>query len=334
MKSPADFFGVGHAEREASLRVEWSRGRQYCEPRRDCGDREASAWERAFAEPATVEIGTAGFDPDRLGVGSSPYRGDVSNASLFIPQTPTLAPELRYLFRLAGVAVAAGSFYRLQGIRTAITIGDLILDPVSGGRYLAERVVQSRFWTFQNGNVVYFVRIEHGAPRQEGGEGEGRFPRSLPSMTPELYGTDPALIYAVNAAGIAEDGIVLPYRPPSGGAPPGSDVPGFGLIRDNRFGHSDHGAREDVDLAIPGPCRVTLWASVYQTDPDPLVRPRLPAGASLAGFPEEDIFVQSVERLGGAPRFRHVSGSLVGSIAPYNTPPDSIPDVGQGGCSS
>jgi hypothetical protein len=320
-------FGVGRVDG----RGPWSRHRQYP---RICRDGEVSAWERAFAEPATTEIGTTGYDPDRVGVGSSPYRGDVSNSALFVPEAPTRAPELRYLMRGASVAVPAGSYYLLRGIRTAVTIGGLLFDPSSGGFLPIEMVVESRFWSFTNGNVAYFVMVEHGAPRQEGGEGEGRFPRSLPSMTPELYGTDPALTYAVNAAGVAEDGIVLPYRPPSGGVPPGTEVPGLGIIRDSRFGHPQHGALEDFEFAIPGPCRVTGWISIYQTDPRtrsqlPVV---LPPGATLEGFPREDVFVRNLALLGGVARYRHAAMSLIGSLAPYNTAPDSVPDFGQGGC--
>ena len=213
---------------------------------------------------STYEVSTVAFDPDRIGVGSSPYVGDVFNSLLQIPATPSPTPETRHLFLLAAYEIPACSCCRIKGIGIALLLGaDLVL--TDGTVIRLQSWVDDPFFAFPDGNVSYHLRLFEGHPRTRTYD-----PFPIPSRSNNLTTKEPALLYDPFAAHALANGI-----------PPGRPLDALGTFRDKRFDYlspSDPG----IDRVVDGPAMVALYASVKQTNP--ATRPNLPPGTNTDGL--------------------------------------------------
>jgi hypothetical protein len=280
---------------------------------------------------ARVEVSSVAQDQDRIGVGSSGYPGDIAADGIRIPTAPTIAfvngldpphvvqiaQQNRYLFRLCGFAVPPNYWCRILGIRTIITIGiDLIVDQTVGGVashsvFTIEKPVTTPFWTFQNGNVSFHLRYS---------------PWASGSIVTMPYAADRPLGGSTTYDGSTEAALLFvppstPYHAPMGGMPPGVGVGSLGTWRDpTRFPWNAQSPASDMDVDVGmGPGIVSLWASVYQTDPTTRTTyPKLGEGNLT---PEQVIVLtQSPEDafLLAYPLsfYKRVAGALIGEIIP------------------
>ncbi len=199
-----------------------------------------------------VELATESFDPDLLGVGSSPWPGDATSIGVRVPLAPTTAQTNRYLIRLAAIDIPNNHAIVIRGIWQYATLRALT---ARGGPDCLpvplELEIESPGWHFADGNISWHLRWEPNQFSEESVFDAGQQPGTSPTMN----GVDHALLYVPP---------LTPYQAPGAGIPPGTDVDYLGTIREMRY--LDRQSRE---LAIPvfGPGRVAFYASVHQTDP-------------------------------------------------------------------
>jgi hypothetical protein len=234
-----------------------------------------------------VEVKTIGYRQERAGYGSSAQPGDAYQPLLPVPSFIPTSGQ-RYLFRLCAAMVAANEEARVVSFKLTSLIGQRadvrIVDPPPGDSwtYLVEREMVSPFWSFVDGNVTYYFRS---VPI------DGRLlatPAAYPpSVNPNLHGVSPSLL------ALTYDPAAREYTSPGGGSPPGDPIGGLDTIREQPGVWSPPSPIEDY---VKGPCVITMFASVLQTDPQ--TRPYLPAaqypsGAFSQGLRPEDEFLLS-----------------------------------------
>lgn len=230
-----------------------------------------------------VEIVSASFDSDVLGVGSSPYLGDDASTGVSVPSAATTSLTNRYLIRLCGIEIPSGSTIILRGLRQYAEIGADWQGPgsgdtpnvpvVAGSRYPLNLEVVSPFWKFTDGNISWHVK-QHPNIFQLVSDAN-----QPPGRSPGLRGLDSSLLYTPPFA---------PYVAANAGIPPGVDIDGsLGTIREIRFPWDE--IDWSIETAISGPGLVVFYASVKQTDP--LVRPQIPIITDVGALRPEDRFL-------------------------------------------
>lgn len=121
-----------------------------------------------------------------------------------------------------------------------------------------ELLVTSPFWTFPDANVSRHLRVTPPGGQQSVRPILGDIPP--PGGITIWDGTEPGLLYVPP--------YLAGYVPPNDGKPPLSALGGMDTWRDNnRYPWSSHGMAADVDYTVEGPCTISLWVSVFQTDP-------------------------------------------------------------------
>lgn len=200
-----------------------------------------------------IELVSAAIDIDLLGVGSTPYLGDVAYTGIRVPTTPTADQSHRYLFRLCGVQIPGGKSIVVRGLRQLITLRAATESPADSGLFYPLEIEQvSPFWHFVDGDVSWHVKHHTNIFGQQQSDA-----LQLPGTSPGLRGLDTSLLYTPP---------IIPYVPPSAGIPPGSDVDGsLGTIREIRFEWDE--TDWTLSTTVSGPGLVVFYASVHQTNP-------------------------------------------------------------------
>jgi len=236
-----------------------------------------------------VEVKTIGYRQERAGYGSSAMLGDAYQPLLPVPDfIPTTGS--RFLFRLCAAQVAPNEEARVVSYKLTSLIGQRtdvrILPPnTDQWTYLVEREVVSPFWSFVDGNVTWYFRS---VPVD--GTQLAKDPLWPPSVDRELSGLSPALL------ALTYDPTLRLYTPPGGGGPPpGSSIAGLDTIREQPGVWTSPLPAEDF---VKGPCVITMFASVLQTDPNtrpylPLANYPNPIGGLSQGLRPEDQFLLS-----------------------------------------
>lgn len=264
-------------------------------------DIEALATAPGFlTDRCTVETSTACFNTDNEGVGSSPWN-DPAASYVEVPSTPSSSIDgLRYIVRLAAVAIPAFRCFRIRGLRQAVLIGAMFENRQTQEFYPVQIDQKSPFWHFTDGNVSWHLRIVAGpGPQSMGLQG------STPSghATDYAAGTDPSLLVRNGSA----------LRPPAAGIPPGHGIGSLGTFRDIRFPWDRQSAISSLDLEVQGPVIVAFYASIRQTNPaqrqklGPLLPQNFPTGVLLP----EDQFVLALDATNFPAIYRGVAGSIV-----------------------
>ncbi len=222
---------------------------------------------------------TAQYDPAKALVGASPFQGDLTSTGIVLPADPTIAQNRRYLCRLFGMSVAQDEYIVIHAVHQLLTIGvpyevgDPEQDPTV---YNLELPVTDPTWSFPDGNVSWHLRrINLG--------------RHVSSIYTDFAFAPPfaADREGLTAAILARVPIAAAYLPLNAGHPYGKPVGSLGTFRDIRFPWTQVTA--DLRQRVDGPCHVTMFASVYQTDPDTRVQP--PVIADGTYMRPEDRFI-------------------------------------------
>lgn len=210
-----------------------------------CGPREKCHFITGFT--------SVGFDPDLAGIGGSPCCGDQGATGVIVPAAPTTDPCNRYLIRLGGVAVPRECGLIVVGLRTAVTLRAEVSN-TDGSLSVFELEQTSPFFRFPDGNVSFHLMWKQDACGPVICD-----PDQQPATSPDLDCDDTSLLYTPPFPPGA------PYVALNGGVPPGDGVGDLGFMRDLRFpwDHPDWVLSE----IMWGPGVVTLYASVFQTDP-------------------------------------------------------------------
>jgi hypothetical protein len=258
------------------------------------------------------EISTIGIDEGLANLSADPF-GSTFPAwtGLRVPSFVNEATN-RYLFLLATRQMGPRERTRLRGWRQLITIGASV---PSGGEVPDvpsrpfEQAVVTPTWRFPDGNVSWHLVREpfYDLPAR---------PRPADTSGFAFQTSDtPALLYqsATWSAGVDPITHAPPfymlnmtsYVAPTGLPPTWEPIANLGNVHDLRAPWDAARAWDSLDVEIPERCRVSLYATVLQTDPSSPAR-----GTGLSTIPPtqpEETFLNDV---GGAIYWR-IAGSLI-----------------------
>lgn len=256
------------------------------------------------------EIVTNGPNSEVGFIGSDPYDTN-AYTGLIVPPTPSSAiGNARYLFVLARQSFGTGEQssdrlgVRLVGIRQyAELIARLPARTAplasgtgspSGSTVTFRKEIVSPLWHPQDGNISWHVMIL----------GKGIRDTRNPANTDGIIYQDslsPALLYQT----------LGPYTPPNGGRPWGTPLgASLGNIHELRYPWRATLSEMTLDIPIPVPCDVVLFASVRQNDPttNPVLADAVTTTQQFSALSPEDQFVVAYPTLA---QYGAIAGSLV-----------------------
>lgn len=257
--------------------------------------------------PGRHEIVPATLDPFVALLGSDPYNAPVATG-LLVPSTPTATfvpagaspSQYRYLMLLAREQFASGE----QGARlTGIRLYEELVATVSGvGTFRKE--IKSPLWHPPDGNVSFHVMV---IPKTAQVTRNVQNADSL--MFRDSYG--PALLFQTFAG---PQFAPTAYTPPNGGRPWGSPLADVSLsnMHDLRYRWRTGYLEQMLDIPIPLPCDIALFASVRQNDPS--TNPAasgLSANQFTALCPEDQFLTAFPGGAGVGAQYGRIAGSLV-----------------------
>lgn len=254
------------------------------------------------------EIVTAGPNAEFGFVGSDPYNTN-AYTGLVVPATPSSQIDgARYLFLLARARFGTGEQSsekcgaRLVGIRQYAELVARIparqaplaaSGPPAGATVVLRKEIQSPLWHPPDGNISWHVMVNNRVGR------DTRNPANADGFIFQTS-TSPSLLFQTAA----------PYSPPNGGRPWGTPIEAsLGNIHELRYRWRANTSEYVLDIPIPAPCDVMLFASVRQNDPalnptlaDPMITQQFQA------LSEEDKFLMAYNQFA---QYGTIAGSLV-----------------------
>lgn len=257
------------------------------------------------------EIVTAGPNPEFGYIGSDPWSTNVSTG-LVVPITPSSSiGGSRYLFLLARASFGDGEQspdnlgVRLVGIRqyaelvARIPVTDPPTAPLGAGPPIGSTVtfrkeITSPLWHPPDGDISWHVMI---LPKVQ------RDTRNPANSDGQMFqdALSPALLFQ-NAPPA--------YVPPNGGRPWGKSLAAsLGNIHELRYPWRASWSEYTLDVPIPVPCDVALFASVRQNNPS--TNPVLADGTvtpQFAALSPEDQFLVAYHQFA---QYGAVAGALV-----------------------
>lgn len=248
-------------------------------------------------------------------IGSDPYNTH-AYTGLVVPATPSSAiNNERYLFLLARASFRSGEQnpehcgVRLVGIRqyaelvARLPARESPLDSESGpptdATVTFRKEIESPLWHLPDGNISWHVMIVNVVSR------DTRNPANADGFTYQ-DARSPSLLYQTGAP----DG--TGYTAPNGGRPWGTPLAAsLGNIHELRYHWRTDVSEYALDIPIPTPCDVLLFASVRQNDPatNPTLDSNSDSGCAIFGAlsPEDQFMVAFNDVV----QYGTIAGSLV-----------------------
>jgi len=198
------------------------------------------------------EIVSAGFDPNLQLIGSDPY-STPTYTGIVVPSTPAVGSGGlgRYLIHLARAQFGSGEAgTRLVGIRMYASLMATIPGVQGGPPTFYERQIVNPLWRGPSGNISWHVMVVPKTVRNT---------RSVFNSDTHIRddSTGPALLFQTEA----------PYVPPNGGRPWGTPInSSLGNMHDLRFPWRDILTEQSLDIPVPVPSDIAIFASVRQLD--------------------------------------------------------------------
>jgi len=205
------------------------------------------------------EIVSAGPNAEFGFIGSDPYNTN-AYTGLVVPTTPTASLGGRYLLALARASFQSGERgVRLVGIRLYAELVARILPGEQGGPTTTfRREIRSPLWHPPDGAISWHVMV---LPRTQR---DVRNPATVDGIAFE-DSPSPALLYETIAGPVTAP---TAYTPPNDGRPWGTPLAAsLGNIHELRYKWRDEDSEYVLDVPLPVPCDVALFASVRQNDP-------------------------------------------------------------------
>ena len=264
---------------------------------------------RSVFNAGRYELVTVGPSPEFGFIGSDPYETNAFTG-LEVPAVPSRdIDDARYLFLLARATFSTGEQssdrcgVRLVGIRQyAELVARIPADtpPLAsqgglpaGATAVFRKEIKSPLWHPPDGNISWHVMVINRVQRDT----------RNPANTDGVIFQDalsPALLFQTLA----------PYSPPNGGRPWGTPMAAsLGNMHDLRYFWRADNSEYVLDVPVPVPCDVVLFASVRQNDPE--LNPTLADPAVTQQFvalSEEDKFLVAYSAFA---QYGRIAGALV-----------------------
>lgn len=253
------------------------------------------------------EVTTVGTNDALQGISTDPFlpNNNPSSVGLRVPSClPGVQPgqQPRYLFNLASFILGSGKVI-VRGIRQGLTIG-LNVSGWNGGDssvplVAEEFLVTTPYWSFVDGNVSWHLvkqPSEHTVTKRPNSDAAswGFRESDSPAMLYEQATFQAGKFNVVNSApNFYADGLLTYKAPyPFGATRP---IAGLGNLKDIRFPWNSNAAMVAIDELVEGPCKITLYASVLQTNPSTRAQGSYPTAANTYsnGISPETAFVRT-----------------------------------------
>lgn len=258
--------------------------------------------------PGRHEVVPASLDPYVALISSDPW-GSPVGTGLLVPSTPTgsLVPagaspsQYRYQFLLAREQFASGNTgARLTGIRQYAELMATVAGTDGAPNTVFRKEITSPLWHPPDGNISWHVMVI----------AKNRMVTRNVQNADSLKFRDafgPCLLFETFAG---PQFAPTAYAPPNGGRPWGKPLGGVSLgnMHDLRYRWRTGYLEQMLDIPVPLPCDVALFASVRQNDP--LTNPcaGILTSCQLAALGPEDQFLTS---FCGSAQYGRIAGSLV-----------------------
>ena len=279
---------------------------------------------RSVLDNGRVETVTAGPNQEFGFIGSDPYNTN-AYTGLVVPATPSSAiGNARYLFMLARQSFGTGEQdYTRQGVRLVgirqyaeliarVPAGTLPLAPITdppsgpvlGSTVVFRKEIVSPLWHPVDGSISWHVMV---LPRTQR---DTRHPSNTDGLTYQ-DSTSPTLLFQNPPAALTPVVSPGPYTPPNGGRPWGTPIgASLGNIHELRYPWRTTLSELTLDISIPVPCDVVLFASVRQNDPttNPVLSDAVTTTQQFSALSPEDQFVVAYPTFA---QYGAIAGSLV-----------------------
>lgn len=264
---------------------------------------------RSVLDEGRHEIVTAGPNAEFGFIGSDPYNTN-AYTGLVVPAAPSSSiGDARYLFLLARARFGVGEQsstkqgMRLIGIRQyaeliaripgrTVPLSDQSGPPV-GSTVVFRKEINSPLWHPPDGDISWHVMVINRVNR------DTRNPANADGFIFQ-DSTSPSLLFQIAA----------PYAPPNGGRPWGTPIEAsLGNIHELRYRWRANNSEYALDIPVPAPCDVVLFASVRQSNPalnPALLDPTLTQ--QFHALSEEDQFLVAYNQFA---QYGTIAGSLV-----------------------
>lgn len=275
--------------------------------------------------PRKFEISTLGSDEASQGLTTDPFLGTSAQTSLGLRVPAALASppggiQPRYLFCLATTNISE-DWIIVRGIRQGVTLGCNIAPGEGGPALIAEEfLVTSPFFRFTDGNISWHLVREPNERKIDG-------PPSTDTQSWRYQESgDAAMLYEsfTNSSTIPGSGAPIQYdlgltayTPPSYPSGLWQPIGGFGNFKDIRFPWHAPTNSNAINEIVEGNCKISLYASVLQTNPSTRAAGTYPAVSSIypGGISRESAFVQSFSgvqywRVFGSILFEHLEQTV------------------------
>jgi hypothetical protein len=269
----------------------------------------------------TTFVSTTGIDETLQGISTDPFgRNLPTGFGLRVPPVITasiVAPnQPRYLFLLASRTIEREKT-TIRGIRTGINLG--INRSGTANQILPyELPVTSPYWRFPDGNVSWHLVRE---------------PNDVPTLQRPLTDTaswrylrsdQPAMLYKKGSfdAGAYDPLTLAPifytvgldgYTPPDFSPSQAQPIADLGNMRSIVYPW-DPGSDNKLNIVVSGNCRISLYASVLQTNPATRLQPAALSSPISSGVSPEDAFLANFTTIGSptvGPVYWRVYGSIL-----------------------
>lgn len=263
---------------------------------------------RSVLRAGRYEIVSAGPNPEFAFIGSDPWNTN-AYTGLVVPSAPSASiGDARYLFVLARASFGTGEQSsdrlgaRLVGIRQYIELIARLpgrepplssnAGPPLESTVVFRKEIESPLWHPPDGDISWHVMVLDKGYRDQ------RNPLNADGVMFQ-DSLSPALLYQT----------LGPYTPPNGGRPWGVPIgASLGNIHELRYPWRGDDSEFVLDIPLPVPCDVVLFASVRQNDP---ARNPVLADANLTqqfeALSEEDKFLVAYPTA----QYGVIAGSLV-----------------------
>jgi hypothetical protein len=268
---------------------------------------------------------TSGLDENLQGISTDPFGQSIpSSIGLRIPpvlaagSTPDNQP--RYLF-LLDTRVIERDKTVIRGIRQGLTIG-INRSAIAGRELIYEFPVTSPWWRFPDGNVSWHL------VREPNDEVVIQHPLSDAASWRYLQSDDPAMLYktASFAPNTFNPSTLAPlyypvglvgYTPPDLSAFRASPIANLGNLKGIVYPWQPE-SDDKLNVVVNGNCRISLYASLLQTNPRTRLNPTALTAANVipCGIAPEDAFVSNFTSGGGdfpfaGPIYWRIFGSIL-----------------------
>jgi hypothetical protein len=256
-----------------------------------------------------VELVSTGIDEALQGLAGDPY-GGTSSVGLRVPALVTQGARNRFLFQLCTANFPEACNVWLRGFRMGWALGTRLIVNQGPMQQQGPRVVEQWVTTpnfkLPDGNVSWHMRL------MGKDEPYGLPPLQEQKTDPLAGGNQQNLAFRDSAGpGLLFQTVATPtpfyvqmtaYTPPLGGMPPGEGVTGeLDTFYDLKTHWDDAHDWHALDIRLQGPCRISFYASVQQSDPEtrvpinPVPNPFFDGGLSpeeqfLLNFPSANIW--------------------------------------------